>query len=55
MMEWVAWFNHHRLMETLGYIPPAEAEATTIGSLKSLPRAAINLNQPSSTVPGAAH
>jgi len=25
--EWVAWFNHHRLMEPLGYIPPAEAEA----------------------------
>jgi transposase InsO family protein len=26
-LEWVAWFNHHRLMEPLGYIPPAEAEA----------------------------
>jgi len=26
-LEWVAWFNHHRLMESLGYIPPAEAEA----------------------------
>lgn len=26
-LEWVAWFNHHRLMEFLGYIPPAEAEA----------------------------
>ncbi len=25
-LEWVAWFNHHRLMEHLGYIPPAEAE-----------------------------
>ncbi|SPS02537.1 hypothetical protein CBM2634_U140017 [Cupriavidus taiwanensis] len=23
----MAWFNHHRLMEPLGYIPPAEAEA----------------------------
>ena len=21
------WFNHHRLLEPLGYIPPAEAEA----------------------------
>ena len=21
-LEWVAWFNHHRLMEPLGYIPP---------------------------------
>ncbi|SCC94571.1 hypothetical protein THIX_60629 [Thiomonas sp. X19] len=26
-LEWVAWFNNHRLMEPLGYIPPAEAEA----------------------------
>ena len=27
-LEWVAWFNHHRLLEPIGYIPPAEAEAT---------------------------
>ncbi|WP_375142939.1 IS3 family transposase [Aquincola tertiaricarbonis] len=26
-LEWVAWFNHHRLMEPMGYIPPAEFEA----------------------------
>ena len=26
-LEWVAWFNHHRLPEPIGYIPPAEAEA----------------------------
>ena len=26
-LEWVSWFNHHRLLEPLGYIPPAEAEA----------------------------
>lgn len=26
-MEWVYWFNHHRLLEPLGYIPPAEYEA----------------------------
>jgi putative transposase len=26
-LEWVAWFNHHRLMQPLGYIPPSEAEA----------------------------
>ena len=25
-LEWVAWFNHHRLLGTIGYIPPAEAE-----------------------------
>jgi len=26
-LEWVAWFNHHRLLESIGHIPPAEAEA----------------------------
>ncbi len=26
-LEWVAWFNHARLLEPIGYIPPAEAEA----------------------------
>ena len=26
-LEWVAWFNQHTLLESIGYIPPAEAEA----------------------------
>jgi len=26
-LEWVSWFNHHRLLEPIGYIPPAEAGA----------------------------
>jgi len=26
-LQWVHWFNHNRLMESLGYIPPAEAES----------------------------
>jgi putative transposase len=26
-LEWVHWYNHHRLLGPLGYIPPAEAEA----------------------------
>ena len=25
-LEWVSWFNHHRLLEPIGYITPAEAE-----------------------------
>ena len=25
-LEWVSWFNHHRLLQPIGYIPPAEAE-----------------------------
>jgi transposase InsO family protein len=26
-LEWVDWFNHRRLLEPIGYVPPAEAEA----------------------------
>ena len=26
-LQWVHWFNHQRLLEPIGYIPPAEAEA----------------------------
>ncbi len=26
-LHWVHWFNHHRLLAPIGYIPPAEAEA----------------------------
>ncbi len=26
-LEWMPWFNHHRPLEPIGYIPPAEAEA----------------------------
>ena len=26
-LEWVWWFNHQRLLEPLGYVPPAEFEA----------------------------
>lgn len=34
-LEWVSWFNDHRLMEPLGYIPPAEAEANYYRRLAS--------------------
>jgi hypothetical protein len=27
-LEWVDWFNHRRLLEPIGHIPPAEFEAT---------------------------
>ena len=26
-LAWVDWFNHRRLLEPIGYLPPAEAEA----------------------------
>ena len=34
-LEWVHWFNHHRLLEPIGYVPPAEAEADYYQQLKS--------------------
>jgi transposase InsO family protein len=27
-LEWVDWFNHRRLLEPIGYVPPAEFEAS---------------------------
>jgi len=34
-LEWVSWFNHHRLLEPIGYIPPAQAEANYYRQLAS--------------------
>ncbi len=34
-LEWVSWFNHHRLLEPIGYIPPAEAEDNYYRQLSS--------------------
>lgn len=34
-LEWVFWFNHQRLLEPIGYIPPAEAEANYYRQLAS--------------------
>lgn len=34
-LEWVSWFNHQRLLEPIGYIPPAEAEANYYRHLAS--------------------
>jgi transposase InsO family protein len=34
-LEWVHWFNHQRLLEPIGYIPPAEAEANYYRHLAS--------------------
>ena len=31
----MSWFNHHRLLEPIGYIPPAEAEANYYRQLAS--------------------
>ena len=38
-LEWVDWFNNRRLLEAIGNIPPAEAEANSYAALEK-PRTA---------------
>jgi putative transposase len=35
-LEWVDWFNNRRLLEPIGNIPPAEAEARYYEQLNEL-------------------
>ena len=39
-LEWVDWFNNRRLLEPIGNIPPAEAEANYYAMLDDMPLAA---------------
>jgi transposase InsO family protein len=39
-LEWVDWFNHRRLLEPIGNMPPAEAEAHYYARLEKLALAA---------------
>jgi transposase InsO family protein len=39
-LEWVDWFNHRRLLEPIGNIPPAEAEARYYDQIEDLALAA---------------
>lgn len=39
-LEWVDWFNNRRLLETIGNIPPAEAEANFYAMLEQPTKAA---------------
>jgi transposase InsO family protein len=39
-LEWVDWFNNPRLLEPIGNIPPAEAEANFYAALETEPMAA---------------
>jgi putative transposase len=40
MLQWVDWFNQRRLLEPIGNIPPAEAEARHYEQLAGAPMAA---------------
>ena len=39
-LEWVDWFNHRRLLEPIGNIPPAEAEERYYAMIEQRPMAA---------------
>ena len=39
-LEWVDWFNHRRLFEPIGNVPPAEAEARYYAQAEEFARAA---------------
>ncbi len=41
-LEWVDWFNNRRLLEPIGNIPPAEAEAAYYAQLEAMPIAALD-------------
>jgi putative transposase len=54
-LEWVDWFNNRRLLEPIGNIPPAEAEASYYAELESRVVAAEDSKKPASDEPGAVH
>ena len=51
-LEWVAWFNHHRLMEPLGYIPTGRVRGQLPSTTLVGPRPS-DLNQRASAIPRA--
>ncbi len=42
-LEWVHWFNHHRLLEPIGSIPPAEAETNFYRQLAEKTESPVSL------------
>jgi len=39
-LEWVDWFNNRRLLEPIGYVPPAHAEERYYAQLEEIALAA---------------
>ena len=50
-LEWVDWFNHRRLLEPIGNVPPAEAEARYYDQREVPTRAAMGLTRSSAFWP----
>ncbi len=51
-LEWVSWFNRHRLLEPIGYIPLPKLRQTTTAVKPSWPLPPDS-NQMASAIPGA--
>ena len=45
-LEWVDWFNNRRLLEPIGFIPPAEAEERYFAMLNDTAMAAYQTKSP---------
>jgi putative transposase len=50
-LEWVDWFNHRRLLEPIGHIPPAELEAAF--RKEEAPATPLDSSNRASNEPGA--
>jgi transposase InsO family protein len=44
-LEWVDWFNNRRLLEPIGNIPPAKADASTVRTWRSSKNSPPDSNQ----------
>ena len=49
-LEWVDWFNHRRLLEPIGYVPPAEYEARATMSRPRWPNSHNSLSDSTGTI-----
>gem|GEM_PF-2592723 len=55
-LAWVSWFNYHRLMEPIGYIPSSEAEANYFRQLaENTETSLFTLTKQPPRKPGAIH
>jgi transposase InsO family protein len=54
-LEWVAWYNHERLMQPLGYLPRQKLMQSTIGNSPVRSQWRLDLNPTASALPGAVH
>jgi hypothetical protein len=51
-LEWVDWFNHRRLLEPIGNMPPAEAEDQYYAAANNIDMGSMTHNQRPPADPG---